>query len=247
MNTTLDLASLGPVIRSVYETQDEILAAILRLHCPGGFQADLTYGHGTFWKRLPEPPMKFDIQPMKAGIGKACSTNLPIATGLLDNAVFDPPFLTYVRQGRDHQGGKMMLSARFGGYHTYEELSQHYRGTLRECYRVLQPRGKLVFKCQDIIHNHKMHCTHAYVIAWATVAGFRLLDLFVLPAKHRMPSPQKGTQRHARIFHAYFLVFERDRKPHLQCCPECGEPVEEVVGCPDGSEICQACFDAGAH
>jgi hypothetical protein len=29
-----------------------------------------------------------------------------------------------------------------------------------------------------------------------------------LTAKHRMPSPQKGKQRHARIFHSYFLVLE---------------------------------------
>ena len=36
-----------------------------------------------------------------------------------------------------------------------------------------------------------------------------LADLFVLPAKHRLPSPNRaGTQKHARIFHSYFLVLE---------------------------------------
>ncbi len=30
-------------------------------------------------------------------------------------------------------------------------------------------------------------------------------------------------------------------------CDACGQPVSNVVGCPDGSEICQACFDAGQH
>ncbi len=30
-------------------------------------------------------------------------------------------------------------------------------------------------------------------------------------------------------------------------CEECGESVEEIIGCPDGAEICQDCFDAGHH
>lgn len=129
----------------------------------------------------------------------------------LGNAVFDPPFLTYVKAGRAHKSGNVALTSRFGGYYTYGELEAHYRGTLKECRRVLKPLGRLVFKCQDVIHNHRMHCTHVNVINWASQEGFRLLDLFVLPAKFRMPGPQKGQQRHARVFHSYFLVLERDR------------------------------------
>jgi hypothetical protein len=30
-------------------------------------------------------------------------------------------------------------------------------------------------------------------------------------------------------------------------CDECGAQVEEVIGCPDGSEICRQCFDQGAR
>jgi len=47
------------------------------------------------------------------------------------------------------------------------------------------------------------------MIEWCS-EWFRLKDLFVLPAKHRLPSPNRvGKQKHARIFHSYFLVFER--------------------------------------
>lgn len=204
---------LGPVIRSVYESQDDILAGIIRLHCPQGFDADLTYGNGSFWKRLPRPKICYDITPLHEGVIQACSAKLPLDNASLGSAVFDPPFLTYVRNGRRHKNGRVAITARFGGYYTYGELEAHYRGTISEVYRVLKPLGKLVFKCQDIIHNHRMHCTHANVINWAAASGFRLLDLFVLPAKSRMPGPQKGTQRHARVFHSYFLVFERDRNP----------------------------------
>lgn len=92
------------VVRSVYFEQDEILRGIIKLHCPNGFDCDMTYGNGRFWQNLPQP-------------------------------------------------------------------------------------------------KHK--------------EGFRLLDLFVLSAKHRLPSPNRvGIQKHARIFHSYFLVLERiGKKP----------------------------------
>lgn len=210
---------LGAVVRSVYKSQDEILEGIRRLHCPEGFECDMTYGNGNFWRKLPRPKLCYDITPLHEGVQQACSTRLPVLPGSLSNVVFDPPFLTYVKNGRAHKDGKVAMTARFGGYYTYGELEDHYRRTISEAYRVLKPRGKLIVKCQDIIHNHRMHCTHVNVINWAACVGFRLADLFVLLAKHRMPGPQKGTQRHARIWHSYFLVLERDGAPWREDCP----------------------------
>jgi hypothetical protein len=205
---------LPPVVRSVYENQEDILRAILRLHCPDGFDADLTYGNGSFWKRLPRPRLCFDITPLAEGVIEADSRLLPLEPATLGNVVFDPPFLTYVKNGRDHKAGAVQMTKRFGGFYKYEELEDYYRDTISECYRVMKPHAKLVFKCQDIIHNHKMHCTHFRTILMAEAEGFRLADLFVLVARHRMPGPQKGTQRHARVWHSYFLVFERDGKSY---------------------------------
>lgn len=202
---------MSDTIRSVYFTQAEVLDAIERLHCPDGFEADVTYGNGMFYKGRAQPRLKFDIEPQVEGVTQACSTSLPIEAGAVGSVMFDPPFLTYVRAGRAHKGGAVQMTARFGGYWTYGELTDHYSGTISECARVIRRGGTLVVKCQDIIHNHRMHCTHALVIEMAQASGFRLKDLFVLAAKHRMPGPQKGTQRHARIFHSYFLVFERRR------------------------------------
>lgn len=206
-----DLARTGPaeVVRSVYFDQTEILRGIMRLHCPDGFDCDMTYGAGSFWKQLPQPRLKFDISPQVPGVQKACSTMLPVKPASLSSVVFDPPFLTYVRAGRSGNG-KMIMAKQFSGYWRYDELEDHYRHTISEAWRVLRPGGVMVFKCQDIIHNHKMHCTHANVIQMAEIEGFRLMDLFILPAKHRLPSPNRaGTQKHARIFHSYFLVFEK--------------------------------------
>lgn len=193
------------MIPSLSYDQDDIIAAILALHCTDGFDVDVTYGNGAFYKKAPVPRWCFDIDPQKPNVLPFSSTELPLPDDFARSVVFDPPFLTYVQNGRAHGS---VMTARFGGYYTYDELRQHYIDTLRECRRVLKHKGILVFKCQDIIHNHRMHCTHANVIAWATEHGYRLRDLFVLGAKHRMPGPQRGTQRHARIFHSYFLVLE---------------------------------------
>ena len=199
----------GAVVRSVYFDQTDILRGIMQLHCPEGFDCDMTYGSGQFWKHLPEPRLKFDISPQVGGVQKACSTDLPVEAGSLGSLVFDPPFLTYVRAGRSGNGSMIMAKA-FSGYWRYDELEDHYQHSISEAFRVLRPGGVLVFKCQDIIHNHAMHCTHARVILMAELEGFRLKDLFVLPAKHRLPSPnRRGAQQHARIFHSYFLVLEK--------------------------------------
>lgn len=196
------------MIRSVYFNQTEILDAIEQLHVSAGFDVDCTYGNGVFYKGRREPHYKFDIEPLIESVEKACSTALPLESDSVQSVMFDPPFLTYVRNGREHKGGKVQMTSRFGGYWSYSELESHYRGTITEASRILRKGGVLVVKCQDIIHNHRLHCTHANVIQWGHEAGLRLKDLFVLAAKHRMPGPQKGIQRHARIFHSYFLVLE---------------------------------------
>lgn len=197
------------VFKSVYENQSDILRAIVALHCHDGFEADITYGNGAFYKEIASPSLRFDIDPQAPGVVQASSDCLPLANASIGSIVFDPPFLTYVRAGREGNGN-MIMAKRFSGYWTYGELESHYRATLKECARVLKKNGVMVFKCQDIIHNHRMHCTHANVIGWAEEHGLQLLDLFILPAGRRLPAPnRKGTQKHARIFHSYFLVLRK--------------------------------------
>lgn len=196
------------LIKSVYDNQHDILKSIMDLNNIDRFDADCTYGNGVFYRNLPEPRLKFDIDESLADVTNACSCNLPLESESIESLVFDPPFLTYIRNGKSGNGN-MILSKRFAGYWRYDELEEHYRKTLIEAHRVLKQKGILVFKCQDIIHNHRMHCTHGNILKWSENM-FRLKDLFVLTARHRLPSPnRKGTQKHARIYHSYFLVLEK--------------------------------------
>ena len=201
------------MIKSVNYNQSVILQEIMQLCGIKRFCADVTYGNGKFYSEIPKPIHRFDIDPQPGhDVLKFSSTEIPLPTNSLKSIVFDPPFLTYVRAAREGNGN-MVMANRFGGYWRYDELEKHYRETLIEAHRLLGKKGIMIFKCQDIIHNHKMHCTHANVINWMN-GMFRLKDLFILPVKHRMPIPQqKGTklkqQRHARIYHSYFMVLEK--------------------------------------
>lgn len=200
---------MSQTYKSVYESQHDIIQAIMALHTGGKIDCDITYGNGKFYSDIEKPLHRFDLDPQTPCTQKACSTNVPLPDSSLKSIMFDPPFLTYIKKQRGHNS---VMAKRFGGYWNYVELEEHYQNTADEASRLLQGGGVFVVKCQDIIHNHKMHCTHANMINWCADAGFRLLDLFVLPAKHRMPMPGKNRkQQHARIHHSYFLVFKKVR------------------------------------
>jgi len=195
------------MIKSLSYDQNEILHSIMQLYCPAGFDADITYGNGSFYKNNYEPKYKIDIDPQTSNTQQASSDDLPFFDNTLESVVFDPPFLTYIKAGRDTN---MVMGKRFSGYWRYDELQEHYSKTFIECNRVLKKKGYLILKCQDIVHNHKLHPTHIFATQWANEAGLKLKDLFVLAAKNRMPSPNKnGKQKHARIFHSYFMVFQK--------------------------------------
>lgn len=198
-------------IKSYSDNQHEILKNILSLIGLTHFDADISYGNGSFYKEIPEPKWKSDIDPRPGlVVNKSSSDDLPISNGAFGSVVFDPPFLTYVKAAREHNS---IMAKRFGGYWRYDELESHYKSTILEVHRVLKDKGIFVFKCQDIIHNHKMHSTHINIVNWCAGA-FRLKDMFILAKPHRMPMPEKygekpRIQKHARIHHSYFLVLEK--------------------------------------
>lgn len=197
------------VIKSVYENQIDIIKSIMKLCGIDRFDADVTYGNGMFYKEIEKPIHCFDLDGNLPNVTECSSDDLPLENESISSMMFDPPFLTYIRAARGGNGN-MVMSKRFAGYWRYDELENHYRETIKEAHRVLVKKGIMVIKCQDIIHNHKMHPTHVNIISDWSNGMFRLKDMFILPAKHRMPSPnRKGTQKHARIFHSYFLVLEK--------------------------------------
>lgn len=49
------------------------------------------------------------------------------------------------------------------------------------------------------------------------------------------------------IWREYDLEGELFDTLHESKCSDCGQTGNSLMGCPDGAEVCQDCFNAGAH
>ena len=192
-------------IGTVQTSQEEILASVMSLYCPDGFDMDPTYSTGNFYKgQIPKPLLRFDIDPQVPGVLQADCRKLPLDGGSVCSVLFDPPFI--------HAAGKeSIMGKRFGSYPSQGALREMYQDSLREFFRVLMPGGILTMKCQDIIESGKQILTHCYTWIMARDIGFEDLDLFVLAGKHKITGHNHKRQVHARHTHCYFFVF---RKPY---------------------------------
>ena len=130
---------------SVFEDEQELLMALIKLHCPNGIELDPMYFKGNFYKIIPKPKMIFDINPQVEECQKADAINLPINSKSVKSMILDPPFMFGIHGKTE----KYYSSATHGILKDFKELEDLYRGILKEAYRVLQNKGILIFKCQD--------------------------------------------------------------------------------------------------
>ncbi|MCM1532929.1 MAG: class I SAM-dependent methyltransferase [Ruminococcus flavefaciens] len=199
------------VISSVSYRQEEIIKNILTLYAPNGIDADITYSIGNFYKsgEAPPPKWKSDIQPQSDDVVKADSRKLPLADGSLGCVMFDPPFLVTKGASLATDEGNIIVR-RFGCFSTERELYSYYTDSLKEIKRVLKPDGIAIVKCQDKVSSGRQYVSHNYILNAAADLGLYCEDIFILLAKTRIISSKHGNQKHARKYHAYFLVFRKN-------------------------------------
>jgi len=196
------------VIATVSGDQTKILANIMVLYCPDGFELDPTYSKGVFYKDILEPKYKFDLNPQLPGVEQCDCRSLPFPDASISNIVFDPPFVA----GLGKEGKPGIIRTRFGSFKNIQkELWGFYEESLKEFYRILKDGGILVFKCQDTISGGLQYLSHVEIVNQAVSGGFYPLDLFILVAASRLMSPNMAVQQHARKFHSYFLVFRKEK------------------------------------
>ena len=204
------------LIKSISYSQKEILQWILQLHVPSGIiDCDPTYSIGNFYKDtdIPEPLLKFDINPQIASVQYGDCRHLPIEDKPLNCIMFDPPFLATTGKSLTENNDNNKINKRFGVYPSEQELHQFYIDSLKELYRTLKEKGVLIFKCQDKISSGKQYMSHCFICNEAVKIGFYPKDLFILLAKNRIVADwQLKNQKNARKFHSYFWVFEKCNK-----------------------------------
>ena len=193
------------VIKSIGYNETEMIENILHLHSTNDkIDLDPTYSIGNFYKNgLQKPKYKFDKYPQCEGVVEADASCLPLGDNEIETIMFDPPFIFRDRPSENTD----KMAKRFTHFQTFKDLLDMYKNSLVEFYRILKPKGIVIFKCQDMTDD-KNYFTHCKVLEIAEQIGFRGKDLFILLAKARLMDSNLQ-QRHARKFHSYFWVLQK--------------------------------------
>ena len=194
-------------------TNDELFAEIIYLYVADGSKvADITYGKGVFWRRVPKNKYNLLKSDLKDGVD---SRNLPYENASLDCVVFDPPYM-HTPGGTAHVNHQ-----NYEGYYKnnerpkgitqkyHEAVLELYYKTGEEVYRVLKDQGILILKCGDEVCANKQRLTHVEIVNEYEKKGFIIEDLFVLVRANRPGVSRVIKQVHARKNHSYFLVFRK--------------------------------------
>lgn len=202
------------MIKSYSHNEGEILRSIDELYLGSrGIQLDPTYSRGNIYKLngLREPSVKLDLNPDPGfpDVERCDVRDLPFEDGSIESVLFDPPFLDGFTTGKTNKGGVTLN--RFGGAYSMNELFIMYRDALVELHRVLQKKGHLIFKCQDIVSGRMNYFSHCYVMNAANAAGLYAKDLFILLNDNRMIASNWQRQFHARKYHCYYWVFSKQK------------------------------------
>lgn len=196
---------------------EDVFPRILDLHVPkGATVADVTYGKGIFWKKVPEGVYRLKATDIDTGVD---CRDLPYRARSIDCVVLDPPYMEglYRRDKRNLAGDGTYAPFRetYSNGETSKPDEPKYHAAVIDLYakagaeaaRVLKPYGVFIVKCQDEVSANVQNLTHVELINEYAKIGFYTRDLFVLVRSNRPAVSRMVRQVHARKNHSYFLVF----------------------------------------
>jgi hypothetical protein len=201
------------MVHTVVEgTNADLIRNVARLYYipDNAIVADVTFGHGVFWKKLGRTRFRLigSDKRIMPGISLVADIRqgLPYADSSIDVFVLDPPYVHTGPNGHylDHRYGGAATTAN----HSHADILDLYGKGMVEARRVLRRGGYLWVKTQDEIESGRQQWTHIEIYEIAKELGFKRRDLFVL-----VPRPIKTKrwrkQHHARKTHSYLWVFEQ--------------------------------------
>lgn len=188
----------------------EIFPNILRLHVlSGSIVADVTFGRGVFWDRIPKGAYK--VLASDLATGTDCR-RLPYPDRSVDCVVLDPPYMHSpggtAHEGRGFEEAYGNNRARAPqGTKWHDAILALYEAAGKEAFRVLRnPGGVIILKCQDEVCAGIFRPTHVEIMALYEKVGFYCDDLFVLVSPLTPGVSRLRRQVHSRHNFSYFLV-----------------------------------------
>ena len=187
-----------PILTCMHGTNADLFSEVLRLYVERGkCIADVTYGKGVFWRKVPSGAYEVVPSDLQTGIDFC---HLPYRDASFDALVLDPPYM---------HGGKTVKESINDCYKnentSHESIVALYLGGILEARRVLVKSGVLFVKCQDEIESGKQRLTHVELLTILPMVGFRIEDMFVLHSSS-IPAMREQYQLHARKNHSYLIV-----------------------------------------
>lgn len=165
---------------------------------------DVTYGRGNFWTHIrPRGLVAHDL--ILDGVD---FRQLPEADASVDVVVFDPPYIA--QGGRDTSTTPDFLD-RYGLVDvpkTAPELNELIAAGIKEAFRVLKPKGRLMVKCMDYVNGGRLILGRHHVVTTALSLGMEQVDEFV-HYSGLGPQPPRDVQQHSRRAHTFLCVFRR--------------------------------------
>ena len=200
-------------------TIEDVFPQVISLYvAPGSTVADVTYGRGVFWKRVPEGTYRLLATDLKNGVD---CRNLPYGDASIDCVVFDPPYMhtpggTAHVNHQNYENYYRNNSSGNGSEKKYHEaVLDLYFKAAEEAYRVLRNEGIYIVKCGDEVCANQQRLTHVELINELTQKGFMIEDLFVLLRNNRPGVSRLIRQVHARKNHSYFLVLRKSKRRRI--------------------------------
>lgn len=210
------------IVSAYVGDNSEVFPLVLQLHVPkGSVIADVTYGAGVFWRKVPKEDYVLLTSDIATGVD---CRNLPYTDESLDCVVFDPPYMEgFFRHAGSEKAGSGSHSTFREAYSNGDEINRNetdsgtakWHGAVtelyfsggREAHRVLRKRGVLIAKCQDEVSAGKQWLTHVEIINAYQAMEFYAKDLFIVVRTNKPSISRLKKQVHARKNHSYFLVF----------------------------------------
>ena len=220
--TQSGIATSDLIMSAYVDGNENIFPHILKLHVPTGSKiADVTWGRGVFWKKVPKDD--YEVFGTDIAMGVDCR-DLPYLDGALDCVVLDPPYMEgFYRKENSQKAGSGSHRGLAEAYSNGDEVNgdTNNTGTKKwhaavtdmyfkastEAYRVLRKKGVFIVKCQDEVSAGKQWFTHVEIINELEKMGFYSKDLFVVVRNNKPAVSRLVQQVHARKNHSYFLVF----------------------------------------